>query len=176
MKPWLRLVLVVTTVGGGFVATVAIIGVIQSRPKGLLAWLPIILFLALDVFVMASGLIFVQDPRKTRPLAVALGLQIPRISSYLLVYVFSTGLQLAFDVAAGATDSGGPAVRFKFAAHLGATMTFDILHQHPVSLGINLWAVAMLILLWRSARITAAVPQMTTSACAEPAIHQTPDN
>src|SRR5689334_5288073 len=108
MKTWLRLILVVTTVGGGFAGVILNTAAIQSWFKGQrkIEWLPIMLFLALNVFVMESGLIFVQDPHKTRSLAVGLGLQIPRISSSFLVYAFSTGLQFALGVHASTTESG----------------------------------------------------------------------
>lgn len=114
MKAWLRLTLVVTTVGGGFAGIIFHLEAIQFWFNGQrkIEWVPIVLFLAVNVFVMASGLIFVQDSHRTRPLRVALGLQIPRISSSLLVYAFSAGLNIPLDVAVSTTDGAGPALRF----------------------------------------------------------------
>jgi hypothetical protein len=164
MKAWLRWTLVLTSVGGGFIGVVLDLVVMKSWFKGQrqVEWPYVVLFLVLNIYVTASGLLFVQNPNRTRPLLAALAIQVPRISSPLLVYAFSTALQLSIGLAPATTETGGPGVRFMYDDYIGTTWTFDLFHEHPLMFGINLWALAMLVLLWRSVRrMTVPVVQPT---------------
>jgi hypothetical protein len=159
MKAWLRMALVTTTVGGGFTGVLLNSAAIRSsfHAQTYIESTAMVLFLILSIFVTVAGLMFVQHPHQTWPLLIALGIQIPRISSPFLVYAFSTGFQFALAVIATATENGGPAVTLRYTDYFGTTGTFDMFHQHPLGLGINFWALAMFVLLWRSVQMT--VPQ-----------------
>ena len=61
----------------------------ESRGQRPLSLLIIGLFLALFTYVTISGLMFVLDPERKRPLIAALAIQIPWISSSVIVYKFA---------------------------------------------------------------------------------------
>src|SRR5689334_8995854 len=106
MKTWLRLALITMTVGGGFTGIVLTLGLLfHSEDPGLLHLVLIIVFLALYIFVVASGLLFVCDPQRTRPLLAALAVQVPWISTPLIVYKFAAGLHTV--VAVGPAQEPG---------------------------------------------------------------------
>ena len=53
--------------------------------------------------VTASGLLFVHDPARNGPLVIALMLQVPCISSSLIVYRFAAGFDMC--AAVGSTEN-----------------------------------------------------------------------
>jgi hypothetical protein len=178
MKAWLRLALVTTTVGGGFAGVVFNTVAIRAAFQGqrLIAWPTIVFFLILNIYVTASGLIFVQYPHKTRPLLVALAIQIPRIWSPFLVYGFSTGLQFALGVIASTTETGGRAITLDWTGvNFGTFGMFGMFHEQPLGLGVNFWALLMLVLLLRSVRMTVPVTRHANSSHMEPSL-QDSDN
>jgi hypothetical protein len=150
MKTWLRLTLITMTVGGGF------LGVVVITPR-LFTWgndgfqlsfAIFLVFLGLYVFVVASGLVFVADPRKTQLLVWALAMQIPWVSSPLLIYRMAAGAYVT--VTAGQTEDSGR-IGFHLFWTLGSNFQCYLLKQAaPWSLGVNFVALALLILLVRS--------------------------
>ena len=91
MKLWLRLLFITITVGGGFTGFVltfqSLFNSPHQRPLNVLLT---IIFLALNAYVFVSGLLFVRDEQRTRPVMAALAIQIPWISSPLMVYKFAS--------------------------------------------------------------------------------------
>jgi hypothetical protein len=89
MKPWLRLTLVAVSVGGGVTGVYACMDALVNRkglaPSSYAIFMGAFLIYA---FVAASGLVFVQNPRRVGLLQVGLALQCPWISSPILVYKF----------------------------------------------------------------------------------------
>jgi hypothetical protein len=79
MKPWLRLTLITATVGGGFTGIAVTVQALLN-PQNQSPLLLMGFFLALFTYVTVSGLIFVQNPERKRPLIAALAIQIPWIS------------------------------------------------------------------------------------------------
>jgi len=68
MKTWLRLTVVVMTVGGGFAGFTGILQTLfQSHSLRPLNLLLMVLFLGLYGYVTVSGLVFVYEPRRTGP-------------------------------------------------------------------------------------------------------------
>src|SRR5690242_1769351 len=73
MKPWIRLTLIVMTVGGGFSGFARTLeALFDSSRASTLNQLFKVVFLGLYAFVAASGLLFVQDPTRTGTLRAAL--------------------------------------------------------------------------------------------------------
>jgi hypothetical protein len=92
MKIWLRLALITTTGGGGFTGIALTLSLFRSQGTGFPSLILLIGFLVLYVFVLTSGLLFVRDPQRTGPLLAALAVQIPYISTPLIVYKFAAGV------------------------------------------------------------------------------------
>jgi len=128
------------TVGGGFAgaATTAQLLFSDQGQRFLYS-----LGLALFTFVAVSGLIFVHDPRRTRLLSAALALQIPWLSSPVVVYQFAAGFGIRV---ARFSDS------FKWGLTLGYKWQLYLLGQFPWGAGVDVLAVLMLVLLWQSAK------------------------
>lgn len=159
MKTWLRLTLITMTVGGGFTGVVfTVVGLhsyFSSQNQKPFNLLVLLLFLMLNAGVTASGLLFVHDPRRTQLLVAALAIQVPRISSPLVAYKFATGLEFVLSVG-GPAKAEDPGVHLGWNFFFGSSWAFSFLQEHPFSVGINLSALAMLILLVRSARTPAS--------------------
>ena len=145
------------TVGGGFAGVVVSIQfLIQSLDQRPLV-LPIAaVFLLLYTYITVAGLLFVHEPNCTRPLLWALVLQVPWVSSSILVYKFAVGLVLL----AGANYSqatGGLTLNYEWT--LGSRSTVAIFQQSPVIVGINFGALVFLILLLKAIFVSRSFPQ-----------------
>ncbi len=142
MNPWLRLALITMSVGGGFTGVAVILQSLLSPHSEPVAYHVLMIgFLTLYVFVTISGLVFVQNPKRTGPLIVALALQIPWISSPIIAYKFVAGFQVSAAFI-GSEFNGG--------FRLGSDFQINVFQQLPWGVGINIFALAMLILLARS--------------------------
>src|SRR5687767_6635220 len=99
MSTWLRLTLVTMTVGGGFTGVaITVQGWQPAREVGGGTTAVLAAFLVLYAFVLASGLLLVHDPRRTRPVAAALALQVPMVSSPVITYQLTAGLHATVSV------------------------------------------------------------------------------
>ena len=145
MKTWLRLVLITMTTGGGFTGVVLTFQSLFHSEH----WFVFLVFLFFYVFVTISGLWFVYDPRKTRPLIVALAIQIPWISTPLVVYKFAAGLHAVISVGAP-REAGNIGVHLGGELLLGSSFRFSVSQDTPCTIGINLSALLLLVLLWQS--------------------------
>lgn len=158
MKPWLRLTLITMTVGGGFTGfALTLQFLFKPQSQQLVYFLFIAVFLVLYAFVTASGLLFVLNPRRTLPLFIALGFQIPWISSPLIAYRFTAGLHATVGFVGGDFNGG---------FRLGSDWQFNLFQKSPWGLGVNLFAVAILTLLARAVLTTNKVQQPTAAALA----------
>jgi hypothetical protein len=172
MQTWLRLTLITMTVGGGFAGVVfasQLLFTAQGQKTGSL--LIIAVFFALYAFVTVSGLIFVHDPRRTRLLIVAFILQIPWISSPLIVYRFAAGCHAVIGIVF--PDEKAP-LRIDASAFLGSGFTASLFQENRWSISINLVALLMLIWLLRSIRTPKPTASPITSASAEPDLAAVP--
>jgi hypothetical protein len=174
MKTWLRWTLVTMTVGGGFTGVVVSLSAFQSffgsqgqAPPG--SFLQMAVFLVLNSYVTVSGLLFVQDPRRTHPLMAALAIQVPWISSAIIAYRFAAGIELVLSVN-GPTNAADSVFRLGYAYFLGSSCELSLLQEHPFSLGVNLWALALLLLLWRSSQSPNPVAPPTGTESMEPTL------
>lgn len=147
MKPWLRLTLVAMTIGGGFSGVVR---TMQSFSRLSTQELVIaFIFIGLYAGVTASGLLFVHDPTRSGPLVAALILQVPWISSSLIVYKFAAGLGVCASVGSTGNASRVEAGLF-WEFMLGSRWRCDLGEENPLRVGVNVAALALLLLLWRA--------------------------
>ena len=148
MKTWLRLTLIAMTVGGCFTGIALTFQALQTpRNRDLPNLEMLALLFALYTYVIGSGLVFVYDPQRTRPMMVALAMQIPRISSPLIIYKFCAGFEAFFDVKIAPPDP-----RFEWQLFFGSRAQFAMLGEAPWSVGVNILALTMLLLLWKVVR------------------------
>ena len=111
------------------------------------------LFVLVYGFIIVSGLLFVQDARKTRPLMVALAIQIPWLSTPVLVYRLAAGLHLTVGFIG---TSGNLSLTSKFL--LGSTWEFALGRDDNVGLGVNLVALLLVMLLKSSIKSSVRLP------------------
>ena len=142
MSTWLRLTLVGLTVGGGFTGVVLTLQMLFSpQVDGAALILICVLFVVLYLFVFLSGLLLVHNPRRVTPLAIALVLQVPVVSSPVVAFRFAAGLQCSFGLSQGGVFAG---------FRLGSEWQFNLLQPLPLALGVNVVAVLLLVALIRS--------------------------
>ncbi len=136
MNKWIRHILLALSIGGGFNGLVAAANAIVQFSNSLSSDFVCVVFAALFLFVMASGLLFAENPTCTTPLIVALILQIPVIASPVVSYNFAAG----FGVRCGLV--GG---RFSGAYFLGSNWQLLIFSDSAWGFGLNIVALASLI-------------------------------
>jgi hypothetical protein len=141
MNRWLRLLLITMSVGGGFTGvSVAVDAMSKSHADvGIGA-----AFLLASTFVLVSGLAFVLE-RKTTLLFAAIAVQVPTLSTPLVIYQFWSGFHVTFT--AGNLQSGSSGVDFH--AGLGSFFKFYLAQGDGWNFGVNLFALVLLILLFR---------------------------
>jgi hypothetical protein len=161
MKTWLRLTIITMTVGGGFNGVVITAQFLfhpgNQKPLSILL---VACFFALYVFAIVSGLLFVDNPRQTRPLIAVLAMSIPCIVSPFIVYNFATGASI---VLTAGTAEGASGFNLHAAWGLGSSFEFTLLKAHRWSIGVNVFALAILVLLLRSVRTPAPIVQPSSS-------------
>jgi hypothetical protein len=123
------------TVGGGFAGAMVTLPVLNSSYP-LSAKMIAGAFVLANVYVVAAGLILVQNSRITSPLMLALAIQIPVFSSPILSYTYALGLYLV---------TGLTGTRLFFTYGFGARWQFFILREAPWTIGINIVPVILLI-------------------------------
>ncbi len=157
MKKCFRWVLIVQAIAGGFV------GLFATSPNfltffqasGLLPFLMGGAFSILFLFVIVSGLLYLFNPQCVIPLCLALFLQVPWIALPRVAYGFTAG----FSIIAG-IGHGPPPFYF------GSAFRFYIGWPGPTFIGINLFALGMLVLLLISIPMPGSAKQPR-----EPATH-----
>lgn len=152
MSTWLRLILITMTVGGGFAGfCVGVQTFFRSSNHSAYVIALFGVMMAFQLFVTVSGLIFVQHPRETRPLFAALLIQVPWFSCSWFLYKFTSG----FDLLVGIIyPKGAEALTLRWnGLNIGGESQFSLGHNDPLILGLNLWAILMLVLLHRSKQL-----------------------
>jgi len=165
MKTWLRLTLITMTVGGGFTGAVLTFQSLLNSPKqSSFNLLLLAVFTAVYAYVTVAGLIFVHNPQRTRPLITALAIQIPWISSPMIVYKFAAGLLAVLSV--GCPDGAGTfGFEFGWKILMGSSFQFALAQKNPWSIGINFVPLAIFVLSSRSSgTLVAIAPPITTSS------------
>jgi hypothetical protein len=145
MRSRLRLTLVTLTVGGGFTCIATTTQLLCSpQVQGLAVVAICIAFILFSIFVLTSGLLLVQNPRRTKALLVALVLQIPVVSSPIIAYQFAAGLYAAVGLSEPGLNGNGVAVTFWWAFRLGGQWQFNLLQPLPWSVGLNIVPIFLL--------------------------------
>ena len=165
MKTWLRLTLITMTVGGGYAGIVVMLQALMTPQNRDFPNLEILAsFFGLYSYVIASGLVFVCNPQRTRPMMMALAAQIPRISSPLIAYKFCAGAESFFDV-----KIAPPGLRFEGELFFfGSRCHVAMLREAPWSMGVNIFALLMLVLLWRAVRPSDSAAREPTPTTGQP--------
>ena len=150
MNVWFRRLLLILTIGGGFVGVARTIQFFSHVDK-VIAYVVLLAFVCLYGYGIFLGVKLSEGPAPLRHLRVYFGLQIPFISSPIVAYRFATGFQTTIAI----TQSGlGWDVRF-----LGSEGQFAIPSQEPWGVGINVIALAIVFLLYSR---LAVVPEDAT--------------
>jgi len=138
MNAWLRRLLLILTIGGGFV------GITLTAPfffhvDKVIAYGALLVFVALYGYGIFLGVKLSEGSAPLPHLRFYFGLQIPFLSSPVIAYRFSTGLQATIAIIQ-------PGVRFDW--RLGSEGQFAILSSEPWGIGINIFALAIVLLLY----------------------------
>lgn len=146
MKTWLRLLLVLMTVGGGFTGVTVTSNLFNNSKEYVVAIA--LIFTILYAFVVAAGL-FVYDSHRTGPMLVAIGLQIPWVSLPVFEYHFAAGLNgaLVFGPPRMAQDLG-TMIELRSDFLTSFQFRFGAIQEGPWRVGINLFAAILFIMLW----------------------------
>ena len=149
LRTLLRVALITMTVGGGFKGVILTVQLLASSDSSAVVQrVLVVMFLALYGFVAACGLWFACDRRRVRPLLAALAIQIPWVSTPLVVYKFAAGLYAVVSVG-GPQDAGDLGVRFGAEALFGSTFRVAWLQEIPWSVGVNVAALVFFVVLWK---------------------------
>jgi hypothetical protein len=155
MRTWLRFTLIsMTVVGGLYGAAMTLLAFFRADAPGFGVSVLFGCILLGFVYVTAAGLLDWRKPRQVRPLIWALAIQIPWVSMPGLVYKFAAGFLWAITLYATQKSgkySSGFNIRFK----VGSTSELRFLQDAPLELGVNVAALALLVLLRKSTRLAA---------------------
>lgn len=139
MKTWLRWTLVVTQIGGGFLGIVTtLVYMFGSEDMPFMLLVILLVFIGLYTLVTVAGVLLAIDERHTTLMGIVIGLQIPIISSPIIAWIFSAGFSLNLTWI-------GAELGFNF--WLGSQWQVNVFQELPWGIGINLFAMLMLILL-----------------------------
>jgi hypothetical protein len=142
MNKWIKYLLIVLEVGGGF-AGISMMFIFQqwrASTSHYFWWVFSIYVCFLFLFGIVAGLALVERPQVGAALsAVYQSLQIPVISSPLLTYEFLSGFQLGVG-----WTKGSPAFFVEYGARLALQLS---MRTAPWFIGINMLALAFFIYL-----------------------------
>jgi hypothetical protein len=138
MNRWFRRLLVVLTIGGGFVG-VALTSQFFHQTNKVIAYIMLLAFVTLYGYGIFIGLKVSEGRASLRHLRFYFGLQIPFISSPLIVYQFCSGLHGTVAIIQS---------RLTWGCRLGSESQFAILSSAPWGIGINFVALAIVFLLY----------------------------
>lgn len=160
MKTWLRLLLILITVGGGFTGVVLSLQLVgEAKDQGAFQVVVALAFVGMYAFVTGSGLLLAHDPKRTRPVLVSLALQLPWVSCPVFVYEFAAGMHAAFTL-------GTPDDSDRIGLHLGWNLLvgshclfrFADYQEVPWTFGVNLVPLILMTLMLRSSTSLDAKP------------------
>jgi hypothetical protein len=149
MNTWLRRLLLILTIGGGFIG-IGLTAPFFSQADKVIAYIALLAFLGLYVWGIFLGVRLSEGSASLRHLRLYFGLQIPFISSPVIAYRFSTGLQVTLAM----IRSG-----LRCDWRLGSEGQFAISSAEPWGIGINVVALAIVCLLYSR---LAVFPEDTT--------------
>lgn len=155
MKTWLRLIVVLMTVGGGSIGFTLAHRLFDGPIKGgSLGVVIAIILMAMYAFVVAAGLLLVYDSRRIGPVLVAFALQIPWISCPAFEYHFAAGLNAVITLGPIRATQSLLSI-FELRGPLGTAFLVSLgtsSRDGPWRIGINLVAAILFVLSWLSVR------------------------
>ena len=164
MKPWLRRVIGVLTLGGGFLGLTVGLQLLFATQQPLVGKCMLLAFICAYGWGCWVGMrLLEQAPRASDVTALYWLAQVPMFSSPLAAYTFAGGSLLFV------TYTVGPGLGVRW--QLGSTFEYSLLDaSKPWKLGINLFALSVsIVLLWDSLRSTVdAKRSLETNATSEP--------
>jgi hypothetical protein len=167
IKTWLRLTLIVTTVGGGFCgAAFSAQYLFSPQTTGLAVKVICSAFLALNAYVVTSGLLLVQNSRRLKPVIASLIMQVFSFSSPIVTYSFGTGVFFLVGL-----SGSGAMIRAFFNFRVGALWEFYLFRSSGWDVGINLFPVALLLCL---AMVSESEKIATAPSAGQPSTHDMP--
>ncbi|MBU1113272.1 MAG: hypothetical protein KKH93_05305 [Candidatus Omnitrophica bacterium] len=141
MNKWIKRLLIVFEIGGGFTGFVIILSALFSSQMQLIYILVSILFALFFLFGVFSGLCLIEDQKTGIKLSIVYqGIQIVKLSSPIVTYFFVSGFHLTPEIAFN---------RISIFFKLGAEFSFFILSKNPWSIGVNIVALGLFIYLLR---------------------------
>jgi hypothetical protein len=149
MNAWFRRLLLILTIGGGFVGLVLTISFFPQANK-VIAYIMLLAFVGLYGYGIFVGLKLSEGSATLGHLRLYFGIQIPFISSPVIAYQFCSGLQVTVAI-------GQPG--FSWGCRLGSEWKLAILSSAPWGIGINFVALAIVLLLYSR---LAVVPEDAT--------------
>lgn len=164
MKPLMRQLHLVLTIGGGFTGIVlTVAAVFNTKESNPLFYAMMLAFIGLYSFGVYAGLQFADD-RESKDLDLLIAyywLQVPWLSSPVLSYRFASGFQVS-----GGWSGNQPFGGFR----LGSEWQFSLAKAAPWGIGLNVFALVMVVLLMRRQAVPppmpagASVPETTQPA------------
>jgi len=144
MNKWVKYLLIVLEVGGGFSGILLILILQQWNPSipEHAGFFYIFCISLLFLFGIVAGLALVERPELGSALSVFYqALQIPVVSSRLLTYEFLSGLQVGVG-----WQEGKPAVFFEFGSRLALGFMMRTA-PYPGMIGVNMLALVLFVYL-----------------------------
>lgn len=139
MPTWWRRIVAIATLGGGFTGVVVTLATLfSSQQKPLAGVVLCVLVTLLYAYGVALGLAVAEGRNPTRRLSIYYGLQIPIFSSPQFAYHFISGFHVSIIVSGG---QWGATFR------LGSEWLLSFSQMLPWTVGINLFAIGILIML-----------------------------
>jgi len=159
MNIWTKRVLIVLSVGGGFLGAVLMTSLFPQAQGRVVTYMLIVAMMAVFLFGVFCGLRFIEDEAKgLRLLRWFYGIQIPLISSPIFAYQLSSGA--AFNVSLGSW-------KINLFWRLGSEMGLWFLQDRPWGIGVNIFALAVFIwinrLIKKNAKVDMQSPPTPTS-------------
>jgi len=139
MNAWFRRLLLILTIGGGFVG-VAVTIQFFLHANTVIAYILALAFLGLYGYGIFVGFKLSEGSAPLRHLRLYFALQVPLISSPFITYRFCSGLQATVAIIQ-------PGLRWGWDWRLGSEWQFVIHSSAPWGVGINLVALAIVFLL-----------------------------
>jgi hypothetical protein len=150
VNSWLRRLLIILTVGGGFTGVAFTVQFFAKTDKAF-GYLILVGFIVLYGWGVFIGIKLSEGPAPLGHLRAYFAFQIPFILSPIYVYRFCSGFHFTIAL----IQSG---LQWDF--RLGSEMQFAFLSQAPWGFGINLFAVAIIVLLY--SRLAGELPREET--------------
>jgi hypothetical protein len=138
MNVWFRRLLLILTIGGGFVGVTLTVQFFAQADK-VIAYAILLAFVGLYAYGIFVGLKLSEGPPPLNHLRLYFALQIPFISSPLIAYRFCSGLQVTVAIIQ-------PGLRWD--CYLGSQWQFAILSSAPWGCGVNFVALVIVFLLY----------------------------